>query len=54
MPPNSKILLKKRGKYLQKEGGLGQNPPKRCKNRNNPTGKLQNNLKYRLGESIIR
>jgi len=28
MPPNSKILLKKRGKYVQEEG-LDQNPPRK-------------------------
>jgi len=28
MPPNSKILLKKE-KYIQEEGGLGQNPQKK-------------------------
>jgi len=29
MPPNSKNLLKKGEKYIQKEGGLGQNPRKK-------------------------
>jgi hypothetical protein len=29
MPPNSKDLLKKRKKYVQEEGGLGQYPQKK-------------------------
>jgi len=33
MPQNSKILLKKRGKYIQEEGGLGQNPQRKITNR---------------------
>jgi len=30
-PPNSKILLKKGKKYIQGEGGLGQNPQRKNK-----------------------
>jgi len=42
MPPNSrKILLKKGEKYLQREGGLGQNPPKKKNRRKTKTeGKI--------------
>jgi len=29
MPSNSKNLFKKKGKYVQEEGGLGQNPLKK-------------------------
>jgi len=40
MPPNSKDFIKKRGKIIAKEGGLGQNPQRK---KNKTESKKTNN-----------
>jgi len=39
MPPNSRILIKKWGKIITKEGGLDQNPQKKTERKNKQKSK---------------